>query len=45
MIDTYNGLSPSIFKFCNDQCTDYLDELFRPIGENSVITRFSNEKL
>ena len=37
MIDTY--------KFNNDQCPDYFDELFCPVGENSVITRSSNKKL
>ena len=36
MIDTY--------KFNNDQCPDYFDELFCPVGENSVITRSSNKE-
>ena len=34
-----------IFKFHNDQYHDYFDELFCPVGENSVITRSSNKKL
>ena len=34
-----------IFKFQNDQCPDYFDELFCPVGENSAITRSSNKKL
>ena len=34
-----------IFKFQNDQCPDYFDELFCPVGENGVITRSSNKKL
>ena len=34
-----------IFKFQNDQCPDYFNEIFCPAGENSVITRSSNKKL
>ena len=34
-----------IFKFQNDQCNDYFDELFCPVGENGVITGSSNKKL
>ena len=34
-----------IFKFQNDQCPDYSDELFCPVGENGVITCSSNKKL
>ena len=34
-----------IFKFQNDQCPDYFDELFCPVGENGVITRSSNKKI
>ena len=34
-----------IFKFQNDQCPDYFDELFCPVGENGVMMRSSNKKL
>ena len=34
-----------IFKFENDRCSDYFDELFCPVGENGVIVRYSNKKL
>ena len=34
-----------IFQFPNDQCPDYFDELFCPVGETGVITRSSNNKL
>ena len=34
-----------IFKFQNDQCPDYFDKLYCPVGENGVITRSSNKKL
>ena len=34
-----------IFKYQNDQCPDYLDELFCPFGGNGVTTRSSNKKL
>ena len=34
-----------IFKFQNDQCPDYFNEIFCPVGENGVITRSSNKKL
>ena len=34
-----------IFKFLNDQCPDYFNEIFCPVGENSVITCSSNKKL
>ena len=34
-----------IFKFQNDQCPDYCEELFCPAGENGVITHSSNKKL
>ena len=34
-----------IFKFQNDQCPDYFNEIFSPAGENSVTTRSSNKKL
>ena len=44
MIDTCNSLSPT-FKFRNDQCPDYFDELFCPVGENGVMMRSSNKKL
>ena len=44
MIDTCNSLSPT-FKFQNDQCPDYFDELFCPVGENGVMMRSSNKKL
>ena len=33
-----------IFRFQNDQCPDYFDELFCPVGENGVITCSSNQK-
>ena len=33
------------FKFQNDQCPDYFNEIFCPVGENGVITRSSNKKL
>ena len=33
-----------IFKFQNNQCPDYFDEFFCPVGENGVITRSSNKK-
>ena len=33
-----------ISKFQNDQCPDYFEEIFCPVGENAVITRSSNEK-
>ena len=32
------------FQFQNDQCPDYFDDLFSPIGENGVITRSSSQK-
>ena len=35
----------NIFKFHNNQCPDYFDELFCPIGKNSVIMHSSNKKL
>ena len=34
-----------IFKFQNDQCPDYFDEIFCPVGKNGVTTRSSNKKL
>ena len=34
-----------IFKFQNDQCPDYFDELFCPVGENGVITCSSIKKI
>ena len=34
-----------IFKFQNDQCPDYFNEIFCPVGENGVITHSSNRKL
>ena len=34
-----------IFKFQNDQCPNYFDELFCSVGENGVITRSPNKKL
>ena len=34
-----------IFKFQNEQCPDYFDEFFCPVGENGVITRSSNKKV
>ena len=45
MIDTCNSLSPIFLSFKNDQCPDYFDECFCPVGENGVITGFSNKKL
>ena len=44
MIDTYNLLY-LIFKFYKDQCPDFFDGCFYPIGDNSVITRSLNKKL
>ena len=38
-------IASDIFKFQNDQCPDYFDDLFSPVGENGVITRSSNKKL
>ena len=34
-----------IFKFCNNQCPGYFDEIFCTICDNIVITRFSNKKI
>ena len=34
-----------IFKFENDQCPDYFNEIFCSVGENGVITCSSNKKL
>ena len=34
-----------VFKFQNDQYSDYFDEFFCPVGENSVIMHSSNKKL
>ena len=34
-----------IFRFQNNQCPRYFDELFCPVGENGIITRSSNKKL
>ena len=36
---------PYVFKFQSDQCPDYFDELFCPVGENWAITRSCNRKL
>ena len=33
-----------IFKSQNDQCPDYFDELFCPVGENDVINAFFRQK-
>ena len=33
------------FKFQSDQCPDYFNELFCPVGKNGVTTRSSNKKL
>ena len=35
----------NIFKFYNNQCPDYFNELFYPVGANSVMMRSSNKKL
>ena len=35
----------NIFKFQNDQCPDYFNEIFCPVGENGVIMRSSNKKM
>ena len=35
----------NIFKFQNNQCPSYFDELSCPVGEKGVITRSSNKKL
>ena len=34
-----------IFKFQNNQCPDYFNEIFCPVGENCVIMHSSNKKL
>ena len=34
-----------IFKFYNDQCPDYCNELFYPVGKNCVSTPSSIKKL
>ena len=38
-------IASNIFKFQNDQCPDYFDELFCPVGEKGVITRSSDKTL
>ena len=38
-------IGSDIFKFQNDQCPDYFNEIFCPVGENGVITRSSDKKL
>ena len=35
----------NIFKFQNNQCPDYFDELFCPVSENGVIMHSSSKKL
>ena len=34
-----------IFKFCNNQCPDYFNEVFCPFDDNGVVTRSCNKKL
>ena len=40
-----SGSAYSKLKGQNDQCLNYFDELFCPVGENGVITRSSNKQL
>ena len=34
-----------IFKFYNNQCPDYFNEFFCPVGDNGIAARFCNKKL
>ena len=34
-----------IFKFYNNQCPDYFNDVFCPVDDNGVATRFCNKKL
>ena len=36
MIDTYNSLFLIFFKFYKNQCLDYFNEIFCPVGNNGI---------
>ena len=45
MIDAYNSLFLIFLKFYNNQCPDYFNEVFCPVDDNGVATRYCDKKL
>ena len=46
MLNSYRQfIASDIFKFYNNQCPDYFNEIFCPVDDNGIATRCCNKKL